>query len=299
MYKTQRFTDRKQSPLTIEEIARRAPSAVATRPYDLMSARYSHISTLRVIEAMIAAGFRPFGATQSRTRVPGKAEFTKHMLRFRHEDVSQLLVVGDVVPEVVLINSHDGTTAYKLIAGLYRLICSNGLMVSDREIDSISVMHKGDVLKDVVEGSQKLIGDTQKSLATVQNWTRLQLTDGEQNAFAESAHTLRFADSDGKVTTPITPAQLLAPRRREDVGSDLWRTYNRVQEAVISGGISAVQRDASGRRLRRVSTRRINGIDQDVRLNRGLWELAAKMAELKAPQKSEVPFAQAEVVVAA
>jgi hypothetical protein len=100
------------------------------------------------------------------------------LLPFRHEDVSQSSAVGDVIPEVLLINSHGGTSAYKLIAGLYRLICSNGLMVSDGEIESISVTHKGDVLKDVVEGSYKLIGDTQKSLATVQNWTRLQLTDG-------------------------------------------------------------------------------------------------------------------------
>jgi hypothetical protein len=234
-----------------------------------------------VIEAMIKAGFQPFSAVQSRTRTEGKSEFTKHMIRFRHQDVSRSLAVGDVIPEVVLINSHDGTSAYKLIAGLYRLVCSNGMMVSDAEIDAINVTHKGNILRDVVEGSRRLIADTQKSIGTVQRWTRLQLTDGEQRAFAESAHTLRFADSDGNVTTPITPAQLLAPRRREDVGGDLWRTFNRVQENVIAGGLSAIQRDANGRRVRRISTRRINGIDQDVKLNRSLWQLASRMAELK------------------
>jgi len=298
MYDARSFTNRKQTPLTMDEIARRAPSALATRPFDAMSAKYSHIPTLGVIEAMIAAGFQPFSAVQGRTRVPGKGEFTKHMLRFRHEDALQSLAVGDVIPEIVLVNSHDGTSAYKLIAGLYRLICSNGLMVSDGEIDSLSIAHKGNVAKDVVEGSHKLIGDTQRSLATVQNWTRLQLTDGEQNAFAESAHTLRFANAEGKTTTPITAAQLLTPRRREDVGSDLWHTLNRVQENVIAGGLSAVHRDADGRRIRRVSTRRINSIDQDMRLNRALWELAAKMAELKSPKKTDAPFAEAEVVAA-
>jgi hypothetical protein len=297
MFNSRSFTHRNQTPLTIDEIGRRAPSALATRPFDGMSTKYCHIATLGVIEAMIAAGFQPFSATQSRTRVPGKGDFTKHMLRFRHGDVSRALAVGDVLPEVVLINSHDGTSAYKLIAGLYRLICSNGLMVSDREIDSISVTHKGDVLKNVVESSHRLIGDTQRSLMTVQKWTQLQLTDGEQKAFAESAHAVRFADADGKVTTPITPAQLLAPRRHNDEGNDLWRTFNRVQENVTAGGLSAVLRDANGRRIRQVSTRRISGIDADVRLNRALWELAAKMAELKKPpQRSEAPFAQAEVV---
>lgn len=299
MYEARSFTHRNQTPLTMDEIARRAPSALATRPYDRMSAKYTHIPTLGVIEAMIAAGFQPFSAVQSRTRIEGRASFVKHALRFRHEDVSRSLAVGDVIPEVVVINSHDGACAFKLIAGLYRLVCWNGLMVSDGEIDSISVTHKGDVLRDVVESSHKLMGETQRSLATVQNWTRLQLTDGEQAAFAESAHRLRFADADGKVTTPITPAQLLAPRRRDDVGSDLWRTFNRVQENVIAGGLSAVQRDGDGRRIRRVATRRINGIDQDVRLNRALWELAAKMAELKGSgPKVEAPFIDAEVVAA-
>lgn len=292
------FINRNQTPLTMDEIAKRAPSALATRPYDAMSAKYAYIPTLNIIEGMTKAGFQPFSATQSRSRIEGKAEFTKHLIRFRHADMGSIMV-GDTVPEIVLLNSHDGASAFKLIAGLYRLICSNGMMVSDGDIDSISVRHTGDVLKDVVEGSYKLIGETQKSLGTVQGWARLQLTDGEQHAFAESAHTLRFADADGKVTTPITAAQLLTPRRREDVGGDLWHTLNRVQENVIAGGVSAVLRDANGRRVRRVSTRRINGIDQDVRLNRALWELAAKMAELKAPKQSEVPFAEAEVVQAA
>jgi len=292
------FINRNQTPLTLDEIARRAPSALATRPYGAMSAKYAHIPTLGVIEAMIAAGFQPFGATQSRTRIAGKGDFTKHMLRFRHSDIG-VLAVGDVVPEVVLINSHDGTSAYKLIAGLYRLVCSNGMMVSDAEIDSINVRHTGNVVQDVLDGSRRLIADTQNSIGTVRSWGQLQLTDGEQHAFAESAHILRFADSEGKVTTPITPDQLLTSRRREDVGNDLWRTLNRVQENVITGGLSAVQRDANGRRVRRVSMRRINGISEDVRLNRALWELASKLAALKAPNKPptrEVPFVEAEVV---
>jgi len=274
------FINKNQTPLTLEEIGQRAPSALATRPYDAMSAKYGFVPTLGVIEAMIKAGFQPFRATQSRTRIAGKGDFTKHMIRFQRQDLGQL-VVGDVIPEVVLINSHDGSSAYKLIVGLYRLICSNGMMVSDGEIDSINVAHKGNIVQDVLDGSHRLIADTQKSLNTVRGWTQLQLTDGEQRVFAESAHTLRFADSEGKVTTPITASQLLVPRRREDVGGDLWHTLNRVQENVIVGGLHAIQRDAEGRRVRRVSTRRINGIDQDVRINRALWQLASRMAELK------------------
>ena len=96
------FINRNQTPLTLDEIAQRAPSALATRPYDAMSAKYTYVPTLGVIEAMIKAGFQPFSAVQSRTRIVGKGEFTKHMLRFRRQDLARTFAVGDVIPEVVL-----------------------------------------------------------------------------------------------------------------------------------------------------------------------------------------------------
>lgn len=274
--------NRVQTPLTIEQIAQYAPSALATRPHESRSERYTYIPTINVIEGMIKAGFQPFSASQSRSRVEGKSEFTKHMIRFRHQDVTEALTVGEIIPEVVLVNSHDGTSAYKLIAGMFRLVCSNGLMIADSTTGSVSVMHKGNIVAEVVDASNQVIEGAQKSLAAADNWARLQLTDGEQNAFAEAAHHMRFADAEGHVSTPITAAQLLRPRRNEDTGTDLWKTFNRVQENVIKGGLHGVQRDGNGRRLRAVSTRQVKGIDQDVKLNRALWTLAERMAELKA-----------------
>lgn len=274
--------NRRSEPLTIDQIAKYAPSAMATAPHESRSDRYTYIPTLAVIEGMMRAGFQAFSASQSRSRIEGKSEFTKHMIRFRHQDTTSALVVGDVIPEVVLVNSHDGTSAYKLIAGMYRLVCSNGLMVADSTTGSISVMHKGNIVAEVIEASNSIIENSQKSLQAADTWARLQLTDGEQAAFAEAAHTIRFADTEGRVTTPITAAQLLRPRRTEDTGADLWKTFNRVQENVIKGGLHGVQRDDNGRRLRAVTTRQVKGIDQDVKLNRALWQLAERMAELKA-----------------
>jgi len=241
----------------------------------------------------MANGFMPFSATQSLTRIEGKQAFAKHMLRFRHQNAANSLVVGDVIPEVCLINSHDGECAFRLIAGLYRLACSNGLLVAEAEIMSIVVRHTGDILRDVVAGSQRLTEDAGKALGTVKQWGQLLLSDGERNAFAESAHVLRFADSEGKVATPITPAQLLAPRRYADQGKDLWTTFNVLQENALKGGLSGIQRDAEGRRVRRVSTREIKGIDGNTNLNMALWKLGQKMAELKG---QNAPFAEAQVV---
>jgi hypothetical protein len=274
--------NRHQTPLTIDQIAQFAPSAMATHAHESRSERYTYIPTVNVIEGMIRAGFQPFSASQSRSRIEGRSEFTKHMIRFRHQDVTAALAVGDIIPEVILVNSHDGTSAYKLIAGMFRLVCSNGLMVADSTTASVSVMHKGNIIAEVVEASEGIIQNSQKALSAASEWSHLQLTDGEQKAFAKAAHTVRFADAEGKVTTPITAEQLLRPRRSEDTGSDLWKTFNRVQENVIKGGLHGIMRDGNGRRLRAVSTRQVKGIDQDVKLNRAMWALAERMAELKA-----------------
>ena len=140
--------------------------------------------------------------------------------------------------------------------------------------------HSGDVITEVVNGSLRIAQNAPKILDTVQSWKTLQLTSGEQAALAESAHVLRFGDAEGKVDTPITPAQLLQSRRRDDNGADLWRTFNRIQENAVRGGLSAWGHDANGHR-RRTTTREVKAIDQDVKLNRALWHLAERMAELK------------------
>jgi hypothetical protein len=256
------------------------------------SDRYTYIPTSEIIAAMMKEGFQVFKASQSRSRIEGKSEFTKHMLRFRHADALAELKVGDSIPEVVLVNSHDGTSAYKLSAGIFRLVCSNGLMVADSTVASLAVHHKGNIVQQVLEGSFQIVNGSTKAIEKVETWRELALTAGEQNAFAEAARELRFADSEGTIKTPITAAQLLAPRRNEDRNDnwrmpkpDLYTTMNVVQENVIRGGLSGVQigQDERGRATRRrVTTRTVTGIDQDVKLNRALWTLAERMAELKA-----------------
>lgn len=284
-----RFNSHFVNALSVEELRHFVPSAFATAPHASRSARYTYIPTSEVIDGLTRQGFTPFKAVQSRSRIEGKSEFTKHMIRFRHAD--SVANANGNIPEVVLINSHDGTSAYKLLAGIFRMICTNGLIVADKKFGELSVHHKGNIVDQVIEGSFQIIGESQKALGQIENWQSLQLTAGEQNAFAEAAHTLRFSDAEGNVETPITAAQLLSPRRmadRADNGSswsrpapDLYRTMNVVQENVIRGGLSARMPSDGRNRGRMVTTREVRGIDQDVRLNRALWQLAERMAELK------------------
>ncbi len=266
----------KAVPLTLEQIQRAAPSAFATEAYEGMSARYTYIPTSDVIRGMMDSGFQPFQASQSRTRIEGKREHTKHMIRFRAQNAA--MVVGDSFPEVVLVNSHDGSSAYKLMAGIFRLVCSNGLIVADSMIGSVNVRHTGNVIAEVATGSIELVDHMPVAIDAIERWKQIQLTANDQSALAEAAHIVRFADSEGHVDTPIRPDQLLRVRRWDDKANDLWSTFNRIQENTTKGGLHAYKPGAT----RRTGTRAVNGIDQDVRLNRALWTLAEKMAEIRA-----------------
>jgi len=132
----------------------------------------------------------------------------------------------------------------------------------------------------VIEGSHVVLDESTRALEAADAWAGVTLGREEQSAFAEAAHVLRFGDAAGEADTPIRPAQLLEPRRSTDRADDLWTVFNRLQENSIRGGLSAWGRDPNGR-PRRVTSREVTGIDQDVRLNRALWTLGERMAALK------------------
>ena len=226
-------------------------------------------------------GFLPVFAKQDSSRVEGKAEFTKHLIRFRYQGQGPIMrQVGETFPEVVLVNSHDGTSAYKLMAGMMRLVCLNGMVVSDREFATVTVPHKGDVVGQVIEGSCTVLGESRKAIEAADAWAGVTLSRDEQQIVAEAAHVIRFGDAEGVADTAILPEQMLAARRTADQGNDLWRTFNRVQENAIRGGMHAWGRDANGRR-RQTTAREVKGVDADVKINKALWLIGERMAQLK------------------
>lgn len=265
--------------LSTQELQRRAPSAFATRPWDGTSDRYAFIPTSTVIEGMRQAGFVPVNATQSRTRIAGKGDFTKHMIRFRSlSTLAQQAVVGNHVVELVMVNAHDGSSTYDFFGGVFRFWCSNGATVSEATLASIKVRHTGNVVDEAVRATQSMFDQAPRILDVIGKWEGIRLSVPEQVAFAEAAHGLRFpVDAEGNSHTLVTPQHLLTAHRSVDRADDLWTTFNRVQENVT-------KKVRYGRDLRTgnvISNRAVKGIDGDVKLNRALWTLAEKMAELK------------------
>lgn len=266
--------------LTEDELFRAAPSIFATSAHDSRSERFRPIPTIEVLRELAKENFLPVGVKQSTARDAGRADFTKHLIRMRRMDDDRKYQVGDTVCEILLKNANDGSSAYDLMAGLFRIRCMNSLVAQTGTIDSVKVRHSGDVGAKVIEGTYRVLSEAQKALEAPTEWSKLQLTRDERLVFAEAAHVARFADAEGNVSTPVQPTQLLTPRRTDDQANDLWTTFNVVQENVIRGGIRGVGRDANNR-IRRVRTRAVNGIDQDVKLNKALFVLAERMGQLK------------------
>jgi hypothetical protein len=268
--------------LTRDELFKVAPSVFAETAHVSRSELFRPIPTIAIVEELEKHGYGVFGAKQAVTRVAGKADFTKHLLRIRKIESDVKHVLGDTVAEMWLKNANDGTSIYDLMAALFRSTCLNGMCVKLGDIESTKVRHTGkDVAGKVIEGTYTVIESAKLALAAPEQWSQVKLDREESLALAEAARVIRFGDNEGNVDSPITAAQMLTARRREDSQRDnLWTNFNVLQENVIRGGLHGVSFDANNRR-RNMTTRPIKGIDQDVKLNRALWILADAMAKAK------------------
>ncbi len=261
---------RSEHPLPDDQIRSVAPSIFADAPHESRSQRYAYIPTATVLTELRKEGFQPFMVTQTRVRDEDRRDFTKHMVRLRHATQINAAEAN----EIILLNSHDGTSSYQLLAGMFRFVCKNGLVCGDTVAD-VRVPHKGDVAGQVIEGAYEVLHGFDRALASRESMQAVTLDDGESEVFARAALALKYDDPDKPA--PITETQVLMPRRVDDRRPDLWSVFNRTQENLIKGGLNG--RAANGRRQ---STRAVQGIDQNLRLNRALWLLADGMRQLKA-----------------
>ncbi|SFG24461.1 DUF932 domain-containing protein [Neptunomonas qingdaonensis] len=260
--------------LSRDQLYRNAPAIFADAPDLSVSNRYGFVPTINVVDALKGEGWHPVRAQQTRVRNPEHKNTTRHMVRFRQDPDRQILV-GDSIAELVLTNSHDRTAAYQLDLGLFRLICSNGMVTPVGDMGGIRVRHGKQVVDQILDGSIALIDEIPNIAGTVEKFQSMRLTPEESHIFAQSALTMRYGE-DWKEVSPIQPDALLKARRSEDRDHNLWRIYNRTQENLLKGGLPG--RSNSGRHTR---TRAIRSVTEDVRLNRALWQLTEHFAHLK------------------
>lgn len=269
--------------LTEDQLRQYAPSVFANVAHDSRSERFRTIPTIKILERLQREGFEVVSAQQCTVRDASRTNFTRHLLRMRHRDdldngssKSRLL---DTHGEIVLKNANDGSSSYELMAGAYRLLCSNGMVGWSPYFEGIKVRHSGnleDISRKVIEGTYTVVEETNRLLSKRDEWSQIRLTNETRLLLAQAAHTARFGDRQGETNTPIKPEQLLTVRRSGDSGNDLWTYFNIVQENCIKGGLSAYNRSTE----RMTTTREVKSLDNDVRINRALWKIADNLANL-------------------
>lgn len=256
-----------RTPLSPEALRERVPAAFAPAAHERMSRAYTFISTERVLAALASAGFQPVEARQA---IRAKSQVhARHLIRLRRR--FETVQVRDAIPEILFLNSHDGTSAYQLRVGLFRVVCTNGLVVSAGVFPVWRVTHRGDVVNDVVGAALEISERFEMLAASVERMEHTRLDRLEQLDFAAEAWALRFPKDPPEA---IEGSRLLVARRADDIGNDLWRTFNVIQENVVQGGL--VRRSTTSGRL--IRSRRIGAIREDVRLNSALWEMAMARA---------------------
>jgi len=258
--------------LTDDQIRKKAPSVFAETPWERMSGAYLFVPTIDLIRHMRSEGFMVSRVMQSRSRIEGKSDFTKHMVVFRNVSSGDVQV-GDTVPEIALVNSHDGTSSYQLHGALFRKVCSNGLMVADTTLAAIKCRHSKNVISDIIDGTNTLIREVPMLADKVDHYRSLTLSRNDEHALAEAALMLRYDREKGE-HSPIEPVQLLTSRREADRPSTLWNAFNRIEENMMKGGVDG--RTSTDKPMK---TRAVNGVTENVRLEKALWHLTNHFAK--------------------
>ncbi len=271
------YRNRDNTPLSRGQIQAIAPSVFAEREDDSRSSRYRFLPSSLLLDRMEDAGFQVVAAQEQSSRQADGSPTRKHLLRFAHADM--LRYPSEHRIEVAMINSHNGSSSYKLMAGIFRLVCTNGLMVGT-QISEICVRHTGYAADEVIAASLRLAGETPRLLHDIQRMQGTIVTYKDQLDMAYEAARLRLGDGFEKV---LAPELLLTPRRHDDIGyraggpATLWQAFNRIQENVIKGGVRLrPQPSLNGMRPARRHLRAVNGIDGNTQLNRDLWDMAAR-----------------------
>lgn len=243
---------------TLDQIKELAPSVFTTDKAPHLTDKYVQTPTSRVVEDLMSLGWQVTKCQEVKAR-KGRG-YQKHIVVFRHPDI---MITGkdgdDAYPQILLTNSHDGKAAFNFRVGIFRLVCSNGLVVSDADFNNVSIRHINYTFETLQSKINEVIAKLPGLVQKINTFKAKELTENAMKEFAVRAAALRTKSS-------INIDALLAPTRDEDAGNDLWAVFNRVQEKLINGWFSY------GRKNRK--SRSIKNFQQDIKLNEELFELA-------------------------
>ena len=241
-----------------------------------LSEHYSFVPTINVVNDLRALGFECVDATQVKARKKTTNGYQKHMLTF--ENPKYKVEGAEEYPQLLLTNSHDGGNAFTLSAGIFRLICSNGLVIKTEDYGSSRLVHKGYSFEAVQELVNEFNVTLDEVLTRVTAMKQVQLTKDQQIEFAKQAALLRFTAksyNEDNISDVVDIDGLLNVERKEDAGNGLYEVFNRVQESLVQGkylyASSGKVKDADTKTRK---ARPIKNFKQSISVNQKLSELA-------------------------
>ena len=252
--------------ISLDSARQIAPAIFATSPAPtIKSPKYQFTPTFEVIEHMQDMGYALTGVKQSSSNVELRKNWGIHITRFQHPDLYIKDPQGKIEarPEVVLINSHDGTRPIQFEMGLFRLVCENGLVIKDKDMGSFRERHTKMNFQEVKNLIDEKVSGLQGVVNTISKWNMIEMTDKQRYQFAVEALALRL--SDDRQPEQYEVLDILNAKRSVDEQPTLWHTYNTVQENLIKGGFQLNNRQA----------RAIKNPIEDFNINQGLWSLAS------------------------
>jgi hypothetical protein len=251
--------------MSANEIREAAPAIYAERGASFLSSEYGFMPTYRAIEIMQEHGF---GVVQAKQDLPRRRnpEWVRHAVVMRHEDLG---AVGEVAPQILLINSHNGRTKMSLRAGLYRFVCANGMVVGDDQMKT-AVRHTLPLAAQILDHINRSVVNLQHTFQSMERWSSIELSESKRNDLANAAIALRFGP---QRVGAYKAADVLEAHRTEDEGYTLWKVFNRVQENTTMRALPSVS--ALGRTSK---SRPLTGIGENTAYNEALWNLAETFA---------------------
>ena len=254
--------------LSQDEIKRLAPSVFTKTAFDELSSKYTHIPTSRVIEDMEKLGF--FVTECKEIKARKRVGFQKHLLIFRNPDIVINGEDGDEIhPQILIGNSHDGTSSFTFQSGLFRVICSNGLVVSTQDFDKMRIRHMNYTFEELQEKIKFMVEQLPLTVESMNRMKSTQLTKTQSEELAKRSLTTRFENVDIN-SLNINIDELLKPQRPEDNANDLFTVFNRIQEKILNGDFMYI----SGVKVRKA--RKVKNFQQDIKINARLYEIASE-----------------------
>jgi hypothetical protein len=281
-----------------DELREIAPSIFSTKPSPEVSSKYSHIPTDKLIDDMDLLGWKVIDAKEVQARQKTTRGFQKHLVVFRNPDIvinqmpdnivesstsptgyrrtngtfAKKNPIDTVFPQILLTNSHDGKNAFTFTAGLFRMVCENGLVISTNEFEKVAIRHMG---YDFDELQKQVTEMTERLPLTVDSMNKMIETKMEEKQilkFAKDMLAVRFPEDELRRIT-IDMDEFITPVRPEDKGDDLWSVFNVIQEKIIEGDFDYT----IGTKHRKA--RQIKNFKQDMDLNSKMFDIALEYAQ--------------------